>query len=344
MRILLVSQMYPGPDDPELGSFVQQLEHELVALGHELDLAVLEGRGGGRRRHLALAWRARACARQNKPDVVYGHFLFPAGAAAALAARAAGAPLVVTAHGRDVRNIGAIPGVARATRWVVRRAATTIAVSGFLRRELEAKLPHDAGEIEVIDCGVDLTRFDVADASDARRELGWEGGGPHYLHVGTLDDRKNVLRLAQAFETLDAGQLAFVGDGPLRARLEGRDRVRVVGRVPHGQVGRWIAAADIVCQPSLIEPFGLAILEAMASGRTVVSTRIGGPSEFVSPEAGVLVDPLRIDDIARGMRQAAAFASPNVAAREAAAAHDVSRQARRIEQVLERAREGSRRA
>ena len=230
-----------------------------------------------------------------------------------------------------------MPGVARASGWVVRRAATTIAVSEFLRRELEAKLPNDLGDVEVIDCGVDLARFDLADAAQARRQLSWEGAGPFYVHVGTLDERKNVLRLAAAFARLEAGQLAYVGDGPMRSQLEGRERVRVVGRVPHDEVSTWIAAADVVCQPSLVEPFGLAILEAMAAGRSVVATRIGGPSEFVAARCGVLIDPLRVDDIADGMHAATAFASPNMAAREAAAAHDVKRQAGRIDDVLERA-------
>ena len=329
--------MYPGPDDPELGVFVRQIEEELVRLGHDVDRAVLEGRSGGRRRHLGLARLARARARQHKPDVVYGHFLFPAGASAALAARAVDAPLVVTAHGRDVRNVGAVPGVARVTGWVLRQAATTIAVSEFLRRELEAKLPRSLGDVAVIDCGVDLARFDVADPTEARRKLSWEGDGPFYLHVGTLDERKNVVRLAEAFARLDAGQLAYVGDGPMRSQLEGRDRVRVVGRVPHESVATWIAAADVVCQPSLIEPFGLAILEAMAAGRTVLATRIGGPSEFVTAVAGVLVDPLRVDDIASGMQAATTLPSPNSSAREAASTHDVTRQTARIVEVLERA-------
>jgi len=72
-------------------------------------------------------------------------------------------------------------------------------------------------------------------------------------------------------------------------------------------------------------------------GRPVVATRIGGPPEFVPPEAGVLVDPLDVDDIARAMQEAAAFPVPNGAARAAAAEHDVRRQAERIEAVLLRA-------
>jgi glycosyltransferase involved in cell wall biosynthesis len=152
-----------------------------------------------------------------------------------------------------------------------------------------------------------------------------------------LTERKNVVRLADAFARLGRGSLTFVGEGPLRSRLEGRDRVRVVGRVPHDEVPRHLAAADVVCAPSLLEPFGQSILEAMACGRTVVATRLGGPPEFVPPEAGILVDPLDVDDLARALEAAAAFPSPNEAARAAAAEHDVRLQAERVEAILERA-------
>ena len=126
MRILLVSQMYPGPDDPDLGVFVEQMEEALRDRGHELERAVVDSRGGGRRRHVRLVADARAVARRFQPEVVYAHFLVPAGLAAALATRA---PLVVTAHGQDVANVGRIPGVRGATSYVVRRAAAVVAVS-----------------------------------------------------------------------------------------------------------------------------------------------------------------------------------------------------------------------
>src|SRR5207244_9474651 len=118
--------------------------------GHELERAVLDGRGGGKRRYLALARTARARAREFRPDVVYAHFLVPAGLAAALASRA---PLVVTAHGRDVRNVGAIPGVAQATRLVWRRAAAVVAVSDYLRRARETTVPEAGGKAERVDAG-----------------------------------------------------------------------------------------------------------------------------------------------------------------------------------------------
>ena len=188
MRILLVSQMYPGPDDPDLGTFVAQLEHALRARGHEIELAVLDRRAGGKARYWTLASRAARAARTFRPDVVYAHFLVPAGLIAALSSRA---PLVVTAHGQDVRNIGSVPGVRAATRYVVRRAATVVAVSDYLRRELEQRIPSARGKTEVIDSGVDLERFSLL----PRRENGAEG--PAFLCVGGLTERKNVVRLAE---------------------------------------------------------------------------------------------------------------------------------------------------
>jgi glycosyltransferase involved in cell wall biosynthesis len=333
VKILLVSQMYPGPDDPDLGAFVQGIERALAERGHELERVVTEGRGGGKRRHLRLAGEVARAAKRFRPDVVYAHFLVPTGLSAALFGRA---PLVVTAHGRDVRNIGAYPGIAAATRFVARRASSLIAVSDYLRRELEAKVPEARGKTEVVDCGVDLELFRTRPVPGTGRG----SNGPVFVCVGSLIERKNVVRLADAFATLDRGRLVFVGDGPLRAELEGRPNVEITGRVAHEEVPRYIAEATVLCQPSLIEPFGQALLEAMASARSVVATRVGGPPEFVPPEAGVLVDPLDTAAVADAMQRAAQLPRPNPAARAAAAEHDVRRQAERIESILERAARG----
>jgi len=325
VRILLVSQMYPGPADPDLGVFVRSLEEALAGRGHLIERAVLDRRGRGKRKYLELARDTRATARRFRPDVVYAHFLVPSGLIASIAG---GAPLVVTAHGRDVRNVGWLPGIGAATRFVVRRSATVIAVSDYLRRELEAKVPEARGKTEVVDSGVDLERFTVAPAPD---------GGPRYLCIASLIRRKNVLRLADAFHRVGKGTLTFVGDGPLRAELEGRPGVELVGRVPYDRIPEQIARSHVVCQPSLIEPFGQALLEAMACGRSVVATRIGGPPEFVPPEAGILVDPADEDALVAALQSAAELPCPNPAARAAAEAHDVRAQAAKVEAILARA-------
>ena len=210
------------------------------------------------------------------------------------------------------------------------RVSVVIAVSDYLRRELEERLPSARGKVEVVDSGVDLERFAPGDAAE-------ELESPAFLHVGSLTERKNVVRLADAFGRLGRGSLTFVGDGPLRGALEGRERVRVVGRVGHDEVPGWLNAADVVCQPALVEPFGQAILEAMACGRSVVATRVGGPPEFVPDDAGVLVDPLDAEELTRALETAAGLPTPNPAARRAAEQHDVRRQAERVEAILLRA-------
>jgi glycosyltransferase involved in cell wall biosynthesis len=330
VRILLVSQMYPGPGDPDLGPFVAQVERALSERGHELERAVLDSRSGGKRRHLRLAAETARAARRFRPDVVYAHFLVPTGLSAALVTRA---PLVVTAHGRDVRNIGAYPGIRAATRLVARRASALIAVSEYLRRELELKIPEARGKTHVVNSGVDLDLW-------TRPVPGTEPGrnGPVFVCVGSLTERKNVVRLVDAFERFGQGRLVFVGDGPLRQELEGRPGVEVVGRIAHNEVPRYVADADVLVQPSLVEPFGQALLEAMAMGRSVVATKIGGPPEFVPPEAGVLVDPLDTEALAEALARASELPTPNPAARAAAAEHDLKLQAEKIEAILQAAR------
>ena len=337
MRILEVTQMWPSEEHPDLGSFLVPLTRELEGLGHDVDVASISRRGGAPTEYATLLRKARAAAKQFKPDVVFAHFLFPAGAAGALAARSAGAPLVVMAHGKDVANIGRIRGVSAATSWVIRRSAAVIANSRWLAGQLTERIPAAGPKIEVADLGVDLEAFLPRPADQARRELGWDGEGPAFLCVGSLIERKNVVRLADAFASLGRGRLAFVGDGPLRPALEGRPGVTLTGRVPQAEVPRWIAACDVLCQPSLIEPFGQATLEAMAMERTVLATSVGGPPEFVTPEAGVLVDPQDPDALPRAMELAVSKPTPNPAARRAAAEHDVKRQASRMAAILERA-------
>jgi glycosyltransferase involved in cell wall biosynthesis len=322
MRILVVSQMWPGPDDPDLGAFVAQVAAELELLGHQVDHAVLDTRRGGPLRHATLLARV---VRARRPDVAFAHFLVPTGLSALLGTRA---PVVVMAHGQDVANAERLAPVRLATRIVTSRAAAVIANSRHLAARLEALSGVRA---EVIDCGVDMAAF-----SPERPAVAWpvEAEGPRWLCVGSLVERKNVVRLAVAFARVGRGSLVFVGDGPLRARLEGRPGVHLAGRVPHAEVPGWIAACDVLCQPSLLEPFGQALLEAMAMERSVLATREGGPPEFVTAEAGVLADPLDVSGLAEALEQAAALPVPNRAARVVAAQHDAARQAGRMARIL----------
>ena len=325
--------MYPSAAAPSLGTFVAALERQLEARGHELARAVVDRRGA-RWRHLWLARDVARTASRFRPDVVYGHFLVPAGLLGVLAGRA---PAVLTAHGQDVENARRSALVRGATRLAVRRAHGVIAVSDWLRTRLELVVPEARGRTEVIDCGVDLDRFVPGDQAEARRQIGWSPEGTAFLSVGSLTERKNLVRLAHAFGRGGEGSLLVVGDGPLRDTLTGLAGVEVRGQVPHDLVPRLVRAADVVCQPSLVEPFGLATLEAMACARSVVATSVGGPPEFVTPGSGVLVDPEDEPALVAALGTAAALPRPNLEARAAAEPYDIRLKAARIEALLDEA-------
>jgi hypothetical protein len=138
VRILVVSQMWPSESDPDFGSFVAQICRELEREGHELEVVAIDRRGLPKTKYLTLLRRARAAARRFDPDVVYAHFLAPAGV---IAARASRAPLVLTAHGTDVANLERGAWARAFTRIGTRRASRVIAVSDWLRDRLVAQLP-----------------------------------------------------------------------------------------------------------------------------------------------------------------------------------------------------------
>ena len=159
MRILLVSNMYPSPEHPGFGSFVERVVLALRARGHEVDESVLHvGRRGAVATpvvYVKLLVRTLALARRRRPDVIYAHYLVPTGLIAAATRR----PFVVTAHGTDVRNTFRSRTIRALTRFVTRRADAVIVVSHFLADRL-------GGSPEVISMGVDTEAFRPAPRTD----------------------------------------------------------------------------------------------------------------------------------------------------------------------------------
>jgi glycosyltransferase involved in cell wall biosynthesis len=338
--------MWPGPRDPDYGAFVAGMCEALRARGLSVEVAAIDSRASGPLRtpgkYARLARRAMAAAR--RADVVYAHFLFPTGALAAQAARAARIPYVVTAHGQDVRNLER-RSARRGTAAALRHASAVIAVSEYLAGEMRASgigLPP----LHVVNMGVDLARFAPRDRGAARARLGLPGDGPLVAAVGGLTERKNPLTLLQAFARLRArrprARLALVGDGPLAGAVDAGARrlgldgaVLRPGAVPHAAVGDWLAASDALAIVSRVEPLGIAALEALASGRPVVATAVGGVREVVpGAGAGRIVDPL--DPVAIGDALASVLDDPPSPedCRRAAEPHSLERQSGRVAAIL----------
>lgn len=154
--------------------------------------------------------------------------------------------------------------------------------------------------------GVDSPPASAAAAAEARARYGLTR--PYALFVGTLEPRKNLLGLMVSFERFPHRDLDLVvvgpdgwGDqlGPVAARVG----ARLLGFVPEDDKRALLAGADVFCYPSLREGFGLPVLEAMAQGTPVVTSR-GTSTEEVAGGAAALVDPLNVEAIAHGIADA----------------------------------------
>ena len=195
-------------------------------------------------------------------DLVHAHWL-PSGAVAMASRR----PFVVQLWGSDVELARRVPRLARA---VLTRARAVVCPSTALADDARRL---GAREVAVIPSGVDLPP-----------EVGVEANPPEVLYAGRLSPEKGVLELAEAARGLN---LVVAGDGPLRADLP-----QALGFVPPDELAPLYARAAVVACPSHREGFGVACLEAMAHGRPVVASAVGGLLDLVvDGETGIHVPP-----------------------------------------------------
>lgn len=160
--------------------------------------------------------------------------------------------------------------------------------------------------------------------------------------------RQSYLALADALERMPdrAWQLVCIGDGPARAEIEARllrlgvDRIRSIGSLPEDELPAWYAAADLLVWPAFREAYGLALLEAQATGLPVVACREGGVADVVAHgETAILVEDRDLDgfaeaveDLLRDDRRRARMGT--AAAGRVARVHDLPAAGERLEQAL----------
>jgi glycosyltransferase involved in cell wall biosynthesis len=249
---------------------------------------------------------------RNRVDVVLGVFAYPDGWASVVIAGLLGVPAVVKCIGSDINVVAEKLGARQLMRWVLPKARI-VAVSRQLGVKCEALgVPPD--RIDVVHDGVDADTFRVRDRLEARGELGRDTNERMVVYVGELLRSKGVVDLLGAFERVarvdDRATCVIVGNGldeelcRAAAQRIGH-RVTFTGPLPGAGVAQWMAASNIVALPSWAEGTPNVVLEALACGRRVVASNVGGiPDLITSDGLGEMVEAKDIDGLASALTRA----------------------------------------
>jgi glycosyltransferase involved in cell wall biosynthesis len=250
-------------------------------------------------------------------DVVVGSCAYPDGVGAADVAAVTRTALVQNVIGSDVNELPQRRILGPQIRAALRRAERVIAVSRDMgERVVELGVPR--ARVVAQHNGVDGETFALRPMAEARRRVGLAHEGPVIVYVGNVKIGKGVKVLVEAMAPLvrrhgrrDA-LLCVVGSGEADGEIAARVRelgieanVRLCGRQLHTEVPHWMSAGDLFCLPSYMEGCPNVVLEALASGRGVVATRVGGIPELVNDgDNGVLVPPGDPEALADGLARA----------------------------------------
>lgn len=201
---------------------------------------------------------------------------------------------------------GALSGLAH--RFVVRRAHRLIAISHAVGNAMRARHSEDGEKIRVVLNGVPDCAHRVLDSPNQVREKFGIGNRPLLICASRLETEKGFAVLIEAMAAVCRAQpdvlCLIAGEGQLRDALQAQierenleENVRLVGF--QDDIASLMNAADVFVLPSLNEPFGLSLIEAMALGKPVVATRAGGPLEIVEENvSGYLIAPASPHELA----------------------------------------------
>ena len=258
---------------------------------------------------LALAVEIHATAVKQGLDLVHVHYAIPHATSAWIAREMLeerALPVVTTLHGTDITLLGLHPSFHAITRFSIERSQGLTAVSHFLAEETIRDFGVPAERLEVIPNFIDPSLYRPDKEPCHRATLAPEGE-KILMHISNFRAVKRVpdcVDILQRIHREVPARLVLVGDGPERPRVLERaeelgmaDQVLFLGK--HASVDELLACADLFLLPSESESFGLAALEAMASGAPVVASRAGGIPEVVPHgSAGFLCDVGDVDAMA----------------------------------------------
>jgi teichuronic acid biosynthesis glycosyltransferase TuaC len=234
------------------------------------------------------------------PDLIFSFFLYPDGYAALKIGKALSVPVAAMSIGSDINRIGD-PISAMHTRTVLREVDALLTVSDDLRRKaVSMGAPPERAHAVINGC--DLSVFHPGDRLEARQKLGIDPAADAVVYIGRMDVKKGLRELVEAAVALGPQrpglQVYLVGEGPDRGLIESAIQasnaasyIHVLPACSFDKVAVWMAAANLVTLPSYMEGCPNVVLEALACGRPVVATNVGGIPEIMNDECGRLVPP-----------------------------------------------------
>ncbi|MDO5848311.1 MAG: glycosyltransferase family 4 protein [Methanobrevibacter sp.] len=226
-------------------------------------------------------------------DIIHGHYLFPAGAAAVEVGNKHGIKTYVTAHGSDMFELYKKQKFMRKPlKKVLKNADKVFAVSNALKDEiLNTGVEGIGDKVSLHWNSVDTDKFKQ---DDGKRFL--DTDKPIVMFVGNLIKRKNVNVLLEAKkDAVSDYELVVVGGGPLYNDLKKKVKNENISGVtftgPRTDVEDIIPGVDLLVLPSFSESFGLVLIEALACGVPVIGSDVGGIKEIITENVGLLIDP-----------------------------------------------------
>jgi len=238
-------------------------------------------------------------------DIIHAHYIMPPALSSFIAAKVTGVPYYVTLHGSDVMILSSNPLLRPVFRKILNNAEGVIVVTEALRDRL-LRVGIDEGKIRVMYNSVDISIFRPDVKSTFRKEIGIRRDERLILFVGNLVPQKGVEYLIKAkFLMKNPAKLVITGGGPLYDKLKSmaNERDDIIFTGPRTDVSNLMKAADVVVIPSISEGLPMVLLEAMAIGKPVVATRVGGIPEVIDEEVGVLVNAGSPSELAGALDQ-----------------------------------------
>jgi len=323
MRLLAVTNMYPTPQHPASGTFVEQQVKGLQQIGLDVAVLFVNRLQNGMGVYRGLGRRIREHVKSFRPDLI--HVMYGGIMADQVTRSVSNCPTVVTFHGSDLlgehlsgrlRKLLAGYGVYASWR-AAKRANRVVVVSKVLQDALLKKVRHK--KVSIIPCGIDLDRFQPLDQKMCQARLGWD---ERVFHVLFPSHREN---------TVKRFALASAAVGALN-RSGIRAEIHPLQGVPNDEAPIWFNASDVLILTSQHEGSPTVIKESLACNLPIVSVDVGDVHERIGGVAGCHLAGAQPEDLCLKLRDV--YAGPRrIAGRDKVQELSLTQIARRLHEL-----------